>query len=343
MLQCFSYYIGEDHLVLRQGGLQRLIWPWEVMLAIDALTRIGDFADYIEPVLSFYLDVMHRENGEISNVGEGWASVTSSALCTFVRYCRDMGNTSLWQKYRKKALKTFEWIKNKRRESDGTNGMISGIFPPMRGSDWPHVIQHWTVTDCYAAITLAEMVDTMKVLGDPDEVIVRTEYEDYKKVIRSIYGKFAYADLDSDEFRIPLTPNGDDTALLDDFYPYLHSAMPLVVLKDEITLKEVERLYANATRVGLAKNGLYGRMPYRNGDTHIWYTSNTDYDWFLLWNHFGETERAEEIIDAQFKYSMTDEYYMVERFADNDPYFVPWSPNVSAMGRLICMMTDFYK
>ena len=39
---------------------------------------------------------------------------------------------------------------------------------------------------------------------------------------------------------------------------------------------------------------------------------------------------------------MTDEYYMVERYADNDPYYVPWSPNSSANGRLISMLLDFY-
>ena len=40
------------------------------------------------------------------------------------------------------------------------------------------------------------------------------------------------------------------------------------------------------------------------------------------------------------RYSMTEEYYMVERYDSADPYFVPWSPNVSASGRLINMMLD---
>jgi len=39
---------------------------------------------------------------------------------------------------------------------------------------------------------------------------------------------------------------------------------------------------------------------------------------------------------------MTDEYYMLERYADNDPYYVPWSPNSSANGRTIIMLIDFY-
>ena len=341
LLQCFCYYKGTDELVLRQGGLQRLIWPWEAMPAIDALSQLGDFADYIEPVLSLYFDVMHRENGEISNVGEGWASVTSSALRTFVKYCAQTNNKALWEKYRAKALKTFEWIKNKRHESDDMDDAVSGLYPPMRGSDWPQVLQHWTVTDCFALEALLQMADTMKKFGDTDTDRVVAEYEEYKSVIRSLYKKFTSTD--SDEIRIPLTAMGDDAAMLNDFYPYLHMPMPLVMLRHEIDAKDLHRLYKYATRVGFTQNGLYGRMPYKDGNTHIWYTNNPDYDWFVLWNHFGEREKAKEIIDAQIKYSMTDEYYMLERYADNDPYYVPWSPNVSAIGRFFNMLLEFYK
>ena len=51
-------------------------------------------------------------------------------------------------------------------------------------------------------------------------------------------------------------------------------------------------------------------------------------------------DKAQEIIDAEINYSMTDEYYMVERFSDRDPWFVPWSPNASAAGRLILMFLN---
>ena len=340
LLQCFSYYVGTDELVLRQGGLQRLIWPWEAMPALRALGRLGDFADYIEPVLSFYFDVMHRENGEISNVGEGWASVTSSALCSLVEYCAQTNNKALWERYRDKALKTFEWIKNKRHESDAMDDAVSGLFPPMRGSDWPQVLQHWTVTDSYAVEAVGKMASTMELFGDQKAQTVRKEYEEYKSVIRGLYKKFSSTD--SDEFRIPLTAHGDDAALLDSFYPYLNAAKPLEVLKDELEACDVERLYRYFIRVGLAQRGLYGMMPYKNGDTHIWYTNNPDCNWFNLWLYFGVRERADEIIEAQFRYSMTDEYYMIERYSDVDPYYVPWSPNVSALGRLFNMLLDFY-
>ena len=52
------------------------------------------------------------------------------------------------------------------------------------------------------------------------------------------------------------------------------------------------------------------------------------------------TRRVAEIINSQIRYSMSDEYYMIERYADNDPYYTPWSPNFSANGRTISMLLD---
>ena len=37
---------------------------------------------------------------------------------------------------------------------------------------------------------------------------------------------------------------------------------------------------------------------------------------------------------------MTPEYYVCERYCDNDPYFVPWLPNGSGNGRIIDMLLD---
>ena len=49
-------------------------------------------------------------------------------------------------------------------------------------------------------------------------------------------------------------------------------------------------------------------------------------------------DRAKEIIDD----AMTSEYYMIDHYHENDPYFCPWSPNASANGRLINMLLDCY-
>ena len=42
------------------------------------------------------------------------------------------------------------------------------------------------------------------------------------------------------------------------------------------------------------------------------------------------------------RYGMSAEFYMQERYADNDPAFCPWQPNASANGRLILMLFDYY-
>ena len=34
--------------------------------------------------------------------------------------------------------------------------------------------------------------------------------------------------------------------------------------------------------------------------------------------------------------------YMVERFHEDNPWFIPWSPNASANGRLITMLLKYY-
>ena len=50
-----------------------------------------------------------------------------------------------------------------------------------------------------------------------------------------------------------------------------------------------------------------------------------------------------EILDTLLATTVSKEYYVSERIADNDPWFAPWMPNASGMGRLIWMMLDSCK
>ena len=75
---------------------------------------------------------------------------------------------------------------------------------------------------------------------------------------------------------------------------------------------------------------------------HTWYVNTPDYCWFCAWLNRGERKKAQKTLEAQFKYAMSPEYYMIERFADNDQAFCPWQPNASANGRTIMMLLDFY-
>ena len=88
--------------------------------------------------------------------------------------------------------------------------------------------------------------------------------------------------------------------------------------------------------------GLYGHMPYRNGNNNIWYLSFPDIYWFEIWMKYGNRKKAKEVLDAQLRYAMTAEYYFAERLDSKDPYFVPWSPNASATGRFLTMLKKYY-
>ena len=74
----------------------------------------------------------------------------------------------------------------------------------------------------------------------------------------------------------------------------------------------------------------------------MWYLSTCDMRWFYTWLAQGRRDKAEEVIRAQLTYGMSEAYYIVERFADNDPWYMPWQPNASANGRLLSMLMDFY-
>lgn len=77
-LQMFCYPQGVNYALLRQGGLQRLVWPTENRCMIRALARIGDFGEYLEPIFNTYFHVMQANSGQIKNFGIPWSSVTGS-------------------------------------------------------------------------------------------------------------------------------------------------------------------------------------------------------------------------------------------------------------------------
>ena len=72
----------------------------------------------------------------------------------------------------------------------------------------------------------------------------------------------------------------------------------------------------------------------------MWYTSAAEYRWFKGWKRYGEREKMQEILDYQLKYFVSPEYTMQERYIESLEYFLPWSPNASAMARTILMMLE---
>ena len=136
---------------------------------------------------------------------------------------------------------------------------------------------------------------------------------------------------------------GDDQFLVDDFYPQLYQGRFVYcgIVDNE---KDMLRVYKYMIEAGITREGLglYGHMPYKDGNNNIWYLSFPDIYWFEIWMQYGYKEKAKEIIEAQLRYAMSEEYYFAERIDAKDPYYVPWSPNASATGRTLIMLSKYY-
>lgn len=337
-------YTTEGLVIPRQGGMQRAIWPTEALSVIEGLCRVGDFGDYLEPIFDTYFGHMQLPTGEVGPMGIYWGSITAAVLYSFSQYCNTTDNKSFFSKYRDKVYAAFRFIKDLRRSVIDSDELAGGLFPILRGIDWSQQFQCWTSTDVFNLLGLDALADTFRDYGDPAAAEIRDEHTAYLGDMKRHFRKYYDAQAGTDTLRIPLKPMGDDTALVEDFYPLLYQGRFVFcgVIDNEADMLRVYRqlLETGVTVEGL---GLYGHMPYRDGNDNIWYLSFPDLYWFEIWMQYGYKEKAKEILDAQLAYAMTAEYYFCERIDVTDPYYVPWSPNASAIGRTLIMISKYYQ
>lgn len=343
LLQMFAVSIPEDLHITRQGAMQRAVWPTEALSTIEGLCRIGDFDSYLEPVFDTYFHAMQRPNGEICPFGIPWGSITAAVLYSFAQYCNTTGNKAFFGTYRDSAYRAFRYIKDLRRSVVDSEDMAGGLFPVLRGIDWSQQFQCWTSTDVFNLLGLDAIADTFKAYGDPAADEIRQEHTEYLADMKRHFKKYYDAQEGMNTLRIPLKPMGDDQALVDDFYPLLYQGRFVFsgIVDNE---KDMLRVYNYLVEAGITREGLglYGHMPYRDGNNNIWYLSFPDIYWFEIWMQYGNREKAKQIIDAQLRYAMSDEYCFAERIDAADPYYVPWSPNASATGRTLIMLSKYY-
>lgn len=338
MLQTFSYPIGEEYLLSRQGGMMSIVWPSEAMYTIEALSRLGDYGAYIEPALCTYFDVMQQPSGEVLNIGAYWSSVTAACIYSFSRYCAE-GARAFYEKYRDKVFAACRWISQKRCSVEDSEKVAGGLFPPALSNDWADQFQGWTLTDVFNLFAFDALAQTAEKYDDPEAAWVREEHQAYLSDMKRHFQKYHDADEGRDTLKIPLKPVGDDQDLIDGMFPLLYHGRFIWcgVIEEEA---DIRRVYKYMLDHDIARHGLYGHMPFEHGNEHVWYMSVTDYYWHKIWLRLGEKEKADEIIDHEIRYAMSREYNMQERYEDNSPYYAPWSPNASANGRLIMMLLD---
>ena len=354
LMQCFCHTTTAEELYARQGGLQREVWPMESMTVLDSLSRIGDFDDYIEPVLDTYFTLFKTDSGEMKPFGCGWAMVTANILYSFANYSLQK-DKKFYEKYADEAYRSFLWIKNTRVKQDGIDEAgyreAKGLFPSMQCSDDPLKFQAWSFTDIYNIIGLSSLASAAEKHGDSRAAEIRAEHTDYLATIKREWARYI-ADNDFDELKVPYSPAVPDEVI----YPNYEFGSFVCTFVDgvDVPLSDFERIDNYYRRRGVFRDGLYYRMADKkndytcrenldeNGKCVVWYVCHDEYRMFKYLMRHGMRERAEEIIKANSRFAMTDEYYMCERYNQKNPWFAPWSPNASASGRTINMILDFY-
>ena len=337
MLQHTVYNEGKDYLFFRQGGLRCIGFPGDTMWAFEILARLGDFSDYLEPMLETYFDVMQQEDGEIVNIGIYWAMITSTVLFSFAQYCRYTGETGrrFYEKYKDKAFAGFDWIRRTRKSTLGSDTLVQGLFPPLRACDYVQVYQNWQITDNYNIMNLKPYAALLKQYGDPAAGQVQQEIEEYVAAMQTCIRPFLEAQKDSDELYIPLCPDGNDRELVRDDYPMYH--YPKFILNDIIGTEYSDKIYRWLVGSNRSNGVFYGRTIVLK-ENSVWYISAAEISWFQLYQRIGDHEKMREILRTQREYTVTEEYHMMERIVIGDPFYLPWTPNVSAMARLLWMM-----
>lgn len=346
ILQNFCYYPGWEYMVLRQGGLQRRIWLWEAMCALKVLPTIGDYDDYVDEIIKFYFERLQQDNGEVVTLGEPWANATASAIRTLVPLAHKKGK-DYFDKYREKAYKAFCWIKETRALSLTMDNMVDGFFPSMQGSDFKGVFQNWWFTDAVNVYALEDLYKLFEHYGDNRASEIKAEYEDYLAVYKKYFNIAKDNCKDKEYLYIPLSPNGDTEEFRKKFaFDGLIFGIGNLMVETEEDLNRVLKLYDNEGRVDHDHGMMCVRM--RDGASvsnppgpHIWYVGSTEYSLYYFYKSLGNVDKMRACLESTYKFSMTDEQYMVERFQDNDPYFAPWSPNVSENGRFIEILCDY--
>lgn len=365
LLQCFCYAVGENDLYIRQGGLQRRVWTYEAMPVLEGLKRLGEFDDYIEAAIDVYFNKYFTKSGEIVPLGIHWAMATATVLYSFSRHALFKGK-DFFLKYRDKAMRSFEWMRLTRskafydgavapNEADRLNEnylCVDGLFPPMSSCDHPLVFQAWLTTDGNNIIGLRAFSEACSRFNDPRAEEVSTEYNAYREVMQSALDNILAEAEGSDEMKIPYTPLGDTPEVTKRYTFSPSIGFMLDALRpDSDVYNKIINYY---TRRGRMRGGLYNRMPEMDPSIagilksttppherkFIWYVCGQEYGWFRCMLEKGEVKRCREIFEDSIRYAMSDEYYMLERYHQNDVWYSPWSPNASCNGRMINMLLD---
>ena len=346
MLQMFATYLDDGYRALRQGGMNRHIWTVEAMEVLIALEQMGGFSQYTHQIFDYYFNQCQIQDGK--NKGEvkvhiPWASTTAGAVraCAFSLLC---GNEQDYKRYCAPLYAAFQWMERQRLSTKTMDVAGKGLFPPGQGTDWPGEYQNWCMTDSHNLMAYSMLADAFEQYGDVHTAEIQDAYIDYmacaRKILKEQVAKYENNNelLLENSLGCPQTDPPKGAYFIDGPAALLLAGVMEPCGRE---VKLVENWFRNRA---CFQNGLTGLMndgllrcnkPLDYWAGHTWYTSWSDTCWMQVYLAQGRYEEAEEILEANLRYGMSEAYYLAERYADNDPYWTPWQPNASASGRML--------
>ena len=350
-LQMFCRRQKKDYVLIRQGGLSRLIWPTEARSVIHALSEIGGYEEYLKRAIDTYFDIMQEKKGE--ETGKittfchwQWSTNPASVLESFAYAARN--DDKLFNDRIQEAMLTYDYIERERAKTQTMDGVIKGLFPPGLSSDFGGTgDQIWGHTDCWMLQGINEFLKVLKEKNSPYYERVKMGYDDYYNTLENVLKRIAEAQIQNEKIYLP-----HDAKNNPELEEKLNKAYVSISLKianylyqgfngydSEIQRKVFKAHFPKETN----QKGFYSSVyESESGVGQVWYITFTEYTLYRYFGIIGKVKEQKRILDALLKYAVTNEYYLTERYDSHKGMIASWLPNASASGRVIAMLLDYY-
>ncbi|MHB9033548.1 MAG: hypothetical protein ACYC6L_10920 [Anaerolineae bacterium] len=339
----------------RQGGRYDGIWPVEAMEWLYALDHLG-LHEWTARGLEFFRRHQVTEGDEAGRfVGVNsprWQNETGGVLYALAGHLVFQQDQQLLNQWRGPILAAVDYIERLRVQTrHDPDALGYGLLPPGLGHDWQWKGQYWCFSDTIMYLGLNAAAHAFSALGDHEAPRLEALAADYRACLQRTLQMVTARQENRADVYIPNVLGIPEN--YPPFGPYTGDGPSNLIRAGILDPKSdlFSRMELFWRRQGWMQNGLtepmgeclmtqgYFADPWAG---YTWYTNFADLHWFRGWLARGERDKAAQTLGAQMRYGMSAEYYMLERYAANDPTFCPWQPNASANGRTIEMLFDFY-
>ncbi len=364
-----------DYIYPTQGGIgeRHLMWLWEAYFMLEPMIRLGH-KDLVRSALEYIFSMQDSPckpdgrftdlEGAIGTTGPRWVNTTGTAISFACEYYNLTKDKEFLDKYYNNIIRAGKWILRQlnatkvKDESElkthqfgqkleihgnwdvsvaqdtnlDTNKLdrvpYYGLMPYGRSND-DDFGYGVSFTDSYTYRGLANLTELLKNNNDPLYEIFSKELKEYKENIAR-----ALEVTQSEEGNIPRLVPTPDTKVGPDFENICGCTNLIynqAVDTDSKVIKDYIKYFEN--------NRFFDYFSGRVNDNTI-YTGCAEL--YLQTNYIQakEYKKAWECLNMAFRYGMTKDSIVQERFCLTDPFYTPWQPNGSGSGRILTMIIN---